>query len=247
MGWVGAHFGSRALGFKITKAILSLQNGGAWDERGPEEEVLLDLTVPGGLGSRYWDLMQLAGDYAYAGRNWVVNKVARMISSTKPLDLIHNHHNFAWREAHDTEDGTEELVVIRKGATPAFPGQRGFVGGSMGDNAVILEGALLYEPEEAAWNQKRALYSTVHGAGRVMGRMAAKGKRAKDGLWKREPRVIQTEVDDWLARESVTLRGGGLDEAPQAYRRLTDVLAAQGDTVTVLHTLKPLIVCMADD
>ena len=117
-------------------------------------------------------------------------------------DLVHNHHNFAWKESHDGE----EVVVIRKGATPAFPGQRGFIGGSMGDDAVIVRGAA---PRiRAAESQRQALFSTVHGAGRVMSRTAAAGKRhRKTGqvLTGRVPR------DDavWVAEKGVVLRGGG--------------------------------------
>src|SRR5213079_2861185 len=85
----------------------------------------------------------------------------------REVELVHNHHNFAWKETHD---GTE-YVVVRKGATPAFPGQKGFVGGSMGDNAVIIEGA-----RHDSDRQRASLYSTVHGAGRVLSRTAARGK-----------------------------------------------------------------------
>jgi len=81
------------------------------------------------------------------------------------VEEVHNHHNFAWREEHNGE----ALWVVRKGATPAFPGQRGFVGGTMGEKSVILEGV-----ENTL--SKLSLYSTVHGAGRVMGRMEARAK-----------------------------------------------------------------------
>ena len=88
--------------------------------------------------------------------------------------MVHNHHNYAWREHHDGRD----LWVVRKGATPAFPGQRGFVGGSMGDDAVILEGV---DSAEA----RASLYSTVHGAGRLFGRKEAKRRftQAENGCW----------------------------------------------------------------
>lgn len=234
--WVGVHFGSRGLGHTIASNFLSLSQGGGWGERAREKEVLLD--VREGIGAEYWALMSLAGRYAYAGREWVARKVTSMMGGQE-LDLVHNHHNFAWRERH----GGEELIVVRKGATPAWPGQRGFVGGSMGDDAVILRGA---EPESggAPDVQAAALYSTVHGAGRVMGRRAAKGKWRK-GRQVRRGRISHEMMKKWLARKGVVLRGGDLDEAPQAYRRLPDVLAAQGPTVEVLHTLRPLIVCMA--
>ena len=233
--WVGVHFGSRGLGHTIASGFLSLSQGGTWGERAPEKEVLLD--VREGLGADYWALMNLAGRYAYAGREWVARKVVRMMGSEE-ADLVHNHHNFAWREEHDGE----ELIVVRKGATPAWPAQRGFVGGSMGDDAVILRGA---ESDAGATDtQAQALFSTVHGAGRVMGRMAAKGKWRKGRQVKRG-RISHEMMNKWFAEKGVVLRGGDLDEAPQAYRRLPDVLAAQGSTVEVLHTLRPLIVCMA--
>jgi tRNA-splicing ligase RtcB (3'-phosphate/5'-hydroxy nucleic acid ligase) len=114
-------------------------------------------------GAQYIECMELAGRYAYAGRDWVCGKVARILGANI-LEEVHNHHNFAWRENH----GGEDLWVVRKGATPAFPGQKGFVGGTMGENSVILQGI---ENDSA----KHSLYSTVHGAGRVMGRMEAKG------------------------------------------------------------------------
>ena len=133
-------------------------------------------------------------------------------------DTVHNHHNFAWQE--------NGLWVVRKGATPAFPGQRGFVGGSMGDDAVILEG--VDGPEARA-----ALYSTVHGAGRLFGRKEAKR------------RFTRAEMDSWLENRGVVLVGADLDESPVAYRRLPDVLACHAASVNVLHTLRPFAVAMA--
>src|SRR5256884_7607901 len=127
------------------------------------------------LGRRYLAAMELAGSYAYAGREWAVDKV-RSILGANSTDAVHNHHNYAWREEH----AGRKLWVVRKGATPAFPGQRGFVGGSMGDDAVILEGIESSgNPLAAALNQEAALFSTVHGAGRVMSRTAARGRRTK--------------------------------------------------------------------
>jgi tRNA-splicing ligase RtcB len=234
--WVGVHFGSRGFGYTVASGFLALSQGGSWGDRAREKEVLLDVTE--GLGADYWAMMNLAGRYAYAGREWVARKVVRMLGA-REVDLVHNHHNFAWRETH----GREELIVVRKGATPAFPGQRGFVGGSMGDDAVILQGASV-ESGATPEVQAAAMYSTVHGAGRVMGRRAAKGTWKK-GRQVQRGRISPEMMTRWLGRKGVVLRGGGLDEAPQAYRRLPDVLEAQGDTVEVLHTLRPLVVCMA--
>jgi tRNA-splicing ligase RtcB len=237
--WVGVHFGSRGLGHTIASGFLSLSQNKKWGERVGEREVLLDLAQP--LGDAYWHSMELAGAYAYAGREWVARQVVRILGG-REMELVHNHHNFAWKEAHDGRD----LVVVRKGATPAFPGQRGFVGGSMGDDAVIIEGAR--DGDDAL--QRAALYSTVHGAGRVMSRTEARGKVKG---WGRNARIVAPGkvnwdmVKEWLGPKGVILRGGGLDEAPQAYRRLPDVLTAQGDTIRVLHTLRPIIVVMAGE
>jgi tRNA-splicing ligase RtcB (3'-phosphate/5'-hydroxy nucleic acid ligase) len=236
--WVGVHFGSRGFGHTVASGFLALAANEKWGTRMPEREALLDLSTP--LGDAYWSLMELGGQYAYAGREWVARKVVSILGG-KELDLVHNHHNFAWKEKH----GGEELIVVRKGATPAFPGQRGFVGGSMGDDAVILEGTSIAPDKSEA-----ALWSTVHGAGRVMSRTEARGKRKGWGAKARivAPGKVSWEmVNEWLGPKGVILRGGGLDEAPHAYRRLPEVLSAQGDTVKVLHTLTPVIVVMAGE
>lgn len=247
--WVGVHFGSRGLGHTIATNFLAIGQGGTWGDKAKEIETILDLSTA--AGKDYWSLMELAGRYAYAGREWVTRKVVEIVGG-RELDMIHNHHNFAWKEKHANfeKDEIEELVVVRKGATPARPGQRGFVGGSMGDDAVILQGAF-----EVSQEQYDSLYSTVHGAGRVMSRTEAAGKRdRKTGQLKRNKitgeiinagKVTPTMMKEWLDRTGVILRGGGLDESPQVYRRLPDVLADQGKTVEILNTLKPVIVVMA--
>ena len=137
---------------------------------------------------------------------------------------MHNHHNHAWREEH----GGRPLWVVRKGATPAFPGQRGFVGGSMGDDAVTVEGVAGPEAEAA-------LHSTIHGAGRVFGG----GEAIR--------RFIRVEMEAWLRTRGVLLSGGGIDESPMAYRRLPKVIAQQEGTIRVLHRLRPFAVAMAGE
>ena len=238
--WVGVHFGSRGFGHTVASAFLALGQGKSWGERVPETEVLLDLAQP--IGHDYWHLMNLAGQYAYAGREWVARKVVSILGANE-MELVHNHHNFAWKETH----GGEDVVVIRKGATPAFPGQLGFIGGSMGDDAVIVRGALPNADEEnVKETQRAALFSTVHWAGRVMSRTAAAGRRnRRTGEIITPGRVTPEMMQSWVKAKGVTLRGGGLDESPHAYRRLPEVLSAQEGTVEVLHTLEPLIVVMA--
>jgi tRNA-splicing ligase RtcB len=229
--WVGVHFGSRGLGHSICTHFVKAAGGKDGVHAVP---VVLDENSD--LGSQYLRCMELAGRYAYAGRDWVCERVARILRGNI-VEEVHNHHNFAWKEKHFGKD----LWVVRKGATPAFPGQKGFVGGSMGDISVVLEGI---QSEESTL----ALNSTVHGAGRLLGRTQAKGKRNRrtgkqltEGLVKREAH------DAWMQRAGVELRGGDLDESPFAYKRIENVLAAHSATVKILHTLTPIGVCMADD
>ena len=238
--WVGVHFGSRGLGHGI--ATWFLKAAGAKDGM-MVDPVFLD--VNSDLGAQYIAAMQLGGAYAYAGRDWVCARVARLLGANI-VDEVHNHHNYAWLEEHDGRT----MWVCRKGATPAFPGQRGFAGGTMGETSVILEGVapdLTTEAgREVAAEQKASLCSTVHGAGRVMGRKQAAGVYdRKTGVCKREGLVKPEMMDAWLRESGVVLKGGGLDESPHCYKRLPEVLAAQGDTVRVLHTLTPLGVAMA--
>src|SRR3989449_1758578 len=165
--WVGVHFGSRGFGHKTASGFLALAQGLSFHARAHEGEmdsppVLFE--VGSELGDAYVAAMELAGTYAYAGRDVVVDKVLEILGAEATHE-VHNHHNFAWREEHF---GCS-YWVIRKGCTPARPGQEGFVGGSMGDESVILEGVESVENEQA-------LYSTVHGAGRVMSRSQAAGR-----------------------------------------------------------------------
>jgi len=238
--WVGVHFGSRGFGHTVASGFLALAQGKAWGERVPETEALLGLAQP--IGHDYWHLMNLAGRYAYAGREWVARKVVSLLGGNE-LELVHNHHNFAWKEVHDGE----EVIVVRKGATPAFPGQKGFIGGSMGDDAVIVRGTT---PDVATPDiqiaQREALYSTVHGAGRVMSRTQAAGKRNRRTGRVLSPGLVSPEMmEEWVKEKGVVLWGGGLDESPHVYRRLPDVLSAQGGTIEIEHVLKPLVVVMA--
>ncbi len=267
--WVGVHFGSRGFGHKTASGFLALAQGLPFEGRASEGEmdsppVLFEIGSE--LGESYVAAMELAGEYAYAGRDVVVAKVLELLGA-EPVHEVHNHHNFAWREEHFGRD----YWVIRKGCTPARPGQEGFVGGSMGDDSVILEGVA---GEEAA----QSLYSTVHGAGRVMSRTQAAGRVRRrrrwacpapkckqilekaDGcpdhpgarlrkVWVEEQ--LKPGVVDWpaaqarLRQQGIVLVGGGADEAPEVYKRLPDVLAAHAGSVRVKHTLRPLGVAMA--
>jgi tRNA-splicing ligase RtcB (3'-phosphate/5'-hydroxy nucleic acid ligase) len=218
--WIGVHFGSRGLGHSTAK--LYIEAAGGKDGVNVAPCVVGDKTE---IGERYLAGMELAGRYAYAGREWVTEKV-RSIIGGNVIDMVHNHHNFAWRENHRGQD----VWVVRKGATPAWVGQRGFVGGSMGDDAVIIEGA---DVPGSYGLQARLLFSTVHGAGRLFGR--------KEAI----RRYTRQQMEDWLRSRGTILVGGEVDESPMAYRRLHDVLADQGNTIRVLKTLHPRGVAMA--
>lgn len=214
--WIGVHFGSRGLGH--TSATRYLKAAGGKDGMNVAPALVDEDSE---LGQRYIAAMELAGQYAYAGREWVVERVRKLIGGSVTA-TVHNHHNYAWRETH----GGKDLWVVRKGATPAFPGRRGFIGGSMGDDAVIVEGV---DSDEA----KASLYSTVHGAGRLFSRTQAKRQFTK------------AQMDAWLQERGVTLVGADLDESPMAYRRLPEVIAQHAGSVKVLHTLRPFAVAMA--
>jgi tRNA-splicing ligase RtcB (3'-phosphate/5'-hydroxy nucleic acid ligase) len=267
--WVGVHFGSRGFGHKTASGFLALAQGLAFDAKAHDGEmdsppVLFEADSE--LGQSYVSAMQVAGDYAHAGRDVAVDKVLEILGAVA-LHEVHNHHNFAWREEHYGRT----YWVIRKGCTPARPGQEGFVGGSMGDESVILEGV---ESDE----NERALFSTVHGAGRVMSRSQAAGRVRRRKRWacrNRDcPRVFEENgacpdhpdaglkkvwveeqlkpgLVDWpavqsrLREQGIVVLGGGADEAPEVYKRLPDVLAAHGDSIQVKHTLRPLGVAMA--
>jgi tRNA-splicing ligase RtcB (3'-phosphate/5'-hydroxy nucleic acid ligase) len=276
--WVGVHFGSRGFGHKTASGFLALAQGLAFDGKAHEGEmdsppVLFE--VGSELGEAYIEAMQLAGEYAHAGRDVVVDKVLEILSADANHE-VHNHHNFAWREEHLGRT----YWVVRKGCTPAGPGQEGFVGGSMGDESVILEGI---ESDEAT----ESLFSTVHGAGRVMSRTQAagrvrrrkrwacshrdcdrtfdyglvKGDGPRRGLCPEHPTArvhkvwveeqVKPGVVDWpavqerLRAQGIVLVGGGADEAPEVYKRLPDVLAAHARSISVKHQLRPLGVAMA--
>ena len=270
--WVGVHFGSRGFGHKTASGFLALAHGLAFDARAREggmDSPPVLFSVESELGQAYIAAMELAGEYAYAGRDVVVARVLEILGANA-LHEVHNHHNFAWREQHFGRT----YWVVRKGCTPARPGQEGFVGGSMGDESVILEGV-------ASDEATASLYSTVHGAGRVMSRTEAAGRHRtatvyectiRDCDWhvlareygggncpihdaklrkiRKTTQVKQGRVD-WAAvqarlrEQGIVLVGGGADEAPEVYKRLPEVLDAHAASIRVKHRLRPLGVAMA--
>lgn len=263
--WVGAHFGSRGFGHKTATGFMHLAAGEPFDTEGSAEGEIMSPPIvfhkDSGLGQSYIRAMEMAGRYAYAGRDVVCEEVLDILGA-KEVDRVHNHHNFAWQEDHHGET----FWVVRKGCTPAFPGQRGFVGSTMAENSVILEGTEM---------ASEALFSTVHGAGRAMSRTKSggkwkwrracrcgwvqpKGAHVKDNLCpdcgrRAEKRRIQVKAGeiDWqsvkadMSSKGIVLKGAAPDEAPDAYKRLERVLSAMGDTIRIERELRPVGVAMA--
>lgn len=245
--WIGNHFGSRGFGHKTAMGFIAMSQGLDFTDKGSEggmdsPPILFDTNTY--LGQAYIEAMTLAGAYASAGRDVVISKVLDILHNPEVTFEVHNHHNFAWQENHFGDD----YWVVRKGCTPAFPGQMGFIGSNMLDTSVIIEG-------QDTPTAKDTLYSTVHGAGRVMSRTEAAGKtkwlRGDDGK-KRQTVVRKGKVDftvtqEKMAAKGIELRGAGADESPECYKKLADVLGAMGDTVRIVHLLDPIGVAMASN
>lgn len=214
-----SHSGSRGLGAGIaahyTKVAMQKTRLPkeakhlAWLELGSQE------------GQEYWLAMNLAGDYASACHHHIHHRLGKAIGE-QPLFMVENHHNFAWKEP--LADGTE-VIVHRKGATPAGKGVLGIIPGSMTAPGYIVRGRGVYD----------SLQSASHGAGRQMSRTKAKNS------------ITGHELKRHLYAHDVTLLGGGLDEAPMAYKDISQVMAHQQDLVEVLGTFQPKIVRMASD
>lgn len=171
-------------------------------------------------GKEYWIAMNLAGEYASANHHEIHNKIARALN-IDPVMRIENHHNFAWKEK--LADGTE-VMVHRKGATPAGKGVLGIIPGSMSTPGFVVRGK----------GETTSINSASHGAGRLMSRSAA------------FKTINRLEVAQNLLDKKITLMGSGLDEAPMVYKDIHAVMAAQKDLIEVLAEFNPRIVRMAD-
>lgn len=171
-------------------------------------------------GREYWAAMSLMGEYASANHAIIHDEIRRHLGA-KPLLQIENHHNFAWKEQHDGRD----LIVHRKGATPAGNGVVGIIPGSMATPGFIVRG----KGSDASMN------SASHGAGRVMSRKKAK----KEFRW--------AHVRPLLKERDVTVLSAGLDEVPGVYKDIHQVMADQRDLVEPVATFNPRIVKMAPE
>jgi tRNA-splicing ligase RtcB len=169
-------------------------------------------------GQEYWHAMNLMGEYAAANHERIHHHVAQALGF-EVLAVVENHHNFAWKEEHDGR----ELIVHRKGATPAGAGVLGVIPGTMADPAFLVSGL----------GDEDSLRSASHGAGRRMSRTEANRRFT----WK--------ETRELLDERGVELLSAGLDEAPMAYKDIRQVMGAQADLVEVLGTFHPRMVKMA--
>jgi tRNA-splicing ligase RtcB len=215
-----SHSGSRGLGARTAEHFIHLAQDAS---PLPKEWRRLGwLPLQSALGEQYWNCMNLCGDYASANHQLIHKHVLKTAGLSGDVALfVENHHNFAWKETHDGE----ELIVHRKGATPAGEGVLGVIPGSMADPGFLVQGL----------GSEASLNSASHGAGRKMSRKGAR-ERITPGEWR-----------GYMKEHGVELLGGGIDEAPQAYKDIRAVMANQGDLARILGQFEPRVVLMASD
>jgi len=216
-----SHSGSRGTGAAVCDHYSRLALSRFSDLPG-ELKRLAWLSLDSQEGREYWNAMELMGQYAAANHACIHRHIAEHLGAQVVLDL-ENHHNFAWREKHVIGGVEREVIVHRKGATPAGAGVLGIIPGSMASPGFIVSGK----------GNAESLKSAAHGAGRAMSRKAANAKFN----WK--------DVNRVLKQQGVTLISAGLDEVPMAYKDIRDVMAAQKDLVRVLGEFMPRLVKMA--
>ncbi len=214
-----SHSGSRGTGGEIAQFYSQLAQQ-QHPELPPKLQHLAWLDMTSEAGQEYWYSMELMGDYAAANHALIHRDICASLGAEKLLS-VENHHNFAWREDHQGE----EVIVHRKGATPAGAGVLGVIPGSMGTSGYLVRGL----------GQAAALHSASHGAGRKMSRSAARRAFKWDA------------VRDFLTSRQVTLLSAGIDEAPMAYKDIEQVMADQRDLVSPIARFDPRLVKMAAD
>ena len=213
-----SHSGSRGSGATVADFYSKLARD-RHPELPPELSRLAWLDLASEEGQEYWAAMNLMGKYAAANHALIHQRIARALGE-KAVAGVENHHNFAWKEQH----GGREVIVHRKGATPAAKGVLGVIPGSMATPGYVVRGK----------GDPQSLESASHGAGRAMSRTAAREKFR----W--------SHFKGMLADAGVELLSAGIDEAPGAYKDIHTVMAAQGDLVDVIARFDPKIVKMAD-
>ena len=210
-----SHSGSRGLGASIAGYYTRVAMEKT--KLPGEAKHLAWLDLNSGEGIEYWLAMNLAGDYASACHHIIHKKLAKAIGE-RPIATVENHHNFAWKEMWEGR----EVIVHRKGATPAGKDVLGIIPGSMTAPGFIVRGLGI----------SGSINSASHGAGRKMSRTRAKQNITNEAL------------KDELKKHGVRLLGGGLDEAPHAYKDIHTVMSAQTDLVEVVGAFYPRIVKM---
>ena len=217
-----SHSGSRGTGAQVAQHYSKLARE-LHQELPRELSHLAWLDLSTEAGQEYWAAMELMGKYAAANHELIHKSIARALNVDVALD-IENHHNFAWRERHRLSDGAEaELIVHRKGATPAGAGVVGIIPGSMGTPGYVVHGR----------GVEASLNSAAHGAGRRMSRTQAK----RTFTWE--------DAQTFLRERGVKLLSAGLDEVPMAYKDIDQVMASQSDLVEPLAKFEPRLVKMA--
>lgn len=214
-----SHSGSRGLGATIANHYTKLAKELCKLPDEAKHLAWLDLDTE--AGQEYWLAMTLAGDYASACHHQIHERMAVGLRTT-PIAMVENHHNFAWKEK---DEYGNDLVVHRKGATPAGKGVLGIIPGSMTAPGFIVRGK----------GETLSVNSASHGAGRAMSRTRAKN-------------TLDTNiVREHLVEKGIELIGSGLDEAPQAYKDIHQVMDAQIDLVDIVGTFLPKVVRMCGD
>ncbi len=213
------HGGSRGMGSKIANYFTKVAMA-KHPLLPPQFKRLAWLSMDDEDGQAYWEAMQLAGEYASANHHCIHEHLLKELG-LEPLFQVENHHNFAWKENH----GGKEVIVHRKGATPAGSGVLGIIPGSMATPGYLVRGK----------GKSESLNSAAHGAGRAMSRRVAK----ETHRW--------ASVKEQLKQSRVTLISGGLDEVPGAYKEIGEVMSAQNDLVEIVARFDPRLVKMAGE
>jgi tRNA-splicing ligase RtcB len=217
-----SHSGSRGSGSLVAQHYSKLARE-LHPELPPSLAHLAWLDLAAEAGQEYWAAMQLMGRYAAANHALIHANVIEALGAAVTLD-IENHHNFAWREKHRLPDGTErDVIVHRKGATPAGLGTLGIIPGSMATSGYVVRGR----------GESSSLQSASHGAGRRMSRSKAR----ELFTWEQARRLLRSR--------GVTLLSAGLDEVPMAYKDIEEVMAAQRRLVEPVARFEPRLVKMA--
>ncbi|MBE0542983.1 MAG: RtcB family protein [Verrucomicrobia bacterium] len=216
-----SHSGSRGTGASVCDYYSKIAFS-QFQDLPSELKRLAWLSLDSQEGQEYWGAMELMGQYAAANHACIHKHIAENLGAQVLLDL-ENHHNFAWKERHVIDGVEREVIVHRKGATPAGAGVLGIIPGSMATPGFVVSGK----------GNAESLNSASHGAGRAMSRKAANEKFN----WK--------DVNRFLKQQGVTLISSGLDEVPMAYKNIREVMEAQRDLVTVLGQFDPKLVKMA--